>query len=145
VMRGFKVFLETYGAWRLSTANSMAPFLALPGITWAELRLPASQGPEDRHNVIFEGTVEQGIDWVRVPGGGLLNTYAAVDITKDSKEHAYNNSVALGLGVRLKYQVSPGWTIQPGMEAVRDHRWSIGSTRDDILIYLNWYRSWDID
>jgi hypothetical protein len=144
-LEGFQLFSNWFGSWQLPVSNSgdSASALSFPGLTWGELRYPGSQEPAEESDIILEGYVEQGVDTMRLNSLGTINFYANLDYITDSKELDWNNSIATGIGVKLKKLIGSNVLLQFGIEASRERRWVSGQTDNVIFVYLNWSSWWD--
>ena len=140
-MEGFQLFSNWFGSWHLSGSNSGD--LALPGLTWGELRYPGSQASEEDNDLVLEGYVEQGVDAMKLKDWGTINFYANLDYIVDNKELDWNNSIASGVGMKLKKLVGSNLLLQIGIEASRERRWISDQTDNVIFVYLNWSSWWD--
>ena len=144
-LEGFQLFSNWFGSWQLPNRHSgdSARALSFPGLTWGELRYPGSSDPAEESDIVLEGYVEQGVDTMRLNGLGTINFYANLDYITDSKELDWNNSIATGVGVKLKKLIGSNLLLQFGIEASRERRWVSGQTDNVIFVYLNWSSWWD--
>jgi hypothetical protein len=144
---GFQLFSNWFSSWQLrnSDHHSGEPVrpLGFPGITWGEIRYPGTQLPLDEDNLIFDGYVEQGVDWAHWGRWGTFNFYANLDFITDTEDLPWNNSIAYGAGVKLKKLVGSNVLLQFGIEAVHERRWVSDQDNDVIFVYLNWSGWWD--
>ncbi len=146
-MDGFQLFSNWFGSWQLpdshhGSSDQLRP-LAYPGLTWGEVRYPGSQDPVESDDIIFEGYTEQGVDWVNWGRWGTFNFYANLDYIVDTEKLEWNNSIAYGVGVKLKKVIGSNVLLQFGIEAARERRWVSDQTEDVIFVYLNWSGWWD--
>jgi hypothetical protein len=143
---GIQWFSNWHSSWHLrceSCGNQKTEHepLAFPGLTWGNVRYPASQEDSDTHNALLQGSVEQGVDWRSIERRGILNTYISLDYSFDTKRHDWNNFAKLGVGVKLKnFLDKDGFVV--GAKLVRDERFVSNSTNVSLMIYLNWYTGW---
>ena len=144
---GLELFSRWFGSWQLPGSNrytdETARPLGLPGVSWGEIRYPGTQQPLDENNLIFDAYVEQGVDWVKWDRWGTFNFYANLDFITDTEDLPWNNSIAYGVGVKLKKLVGSNVLLQFGVEAVHERRWISDQDNDVILVYLNWSGWWD--
>jgi len=144
---GFQLFSNWFSSWQLrnSDHDSDEPVrpLGFPGITWGEIRYPGTQLPLDEDNLIFDGYVEQGVDWANWGKWGTFNFYANLDFITDTEDLPWNNSIAYGAGVKLKKLVGSNMLLQFGIEAMHERRWVSDQDNDVIFVYLNWSGWWD--
>jgi len=146
-MDGFQLFSNWFGSWQLpnthdGSSDPVRP-LAFPGLTWGEVRYPGSQDPVESDDIIFEGYTEQGVDWVNWGRWGTFNFYANLDYIADTEKLEWNNSIAYGVGVKLKKLIGSNVLLQFGIEVARERRWVSDQTEDVIFVYLNWSSWWD--
>jgi hypothetical protein len=145
--QGFQLFSNWFNSWQLPgsdqrSADTLSP-LGFPGITWGEIRYPGTQLPLDESNLILDGYVEQGVDWMDWGKWGTFNFYANLDFITDTEDLAWNNSIAYGAGVKLKKLIGDNVLLQYGIEAVHERRWINDQNNDVIFVYLNWSGWWD--
>lgn len=146
-MDGFQLFSNWFASWqfpngRHSSDDPVRP-LGFPGLTWGEVRYPGSQDPVEIDDTIFEGYVEQGVDWANWGRWGTLNSYVNLDLNADTEKLEWNNSITYGAGVKLKKVFGSNLLLQFGIEAARERRWVSDRTEDVIFVYLNWSSWWD--
>jgi hypothetical protein len=144
---GVTAYVDGYGSWQLRCTScaesSVLAGRAMPGLIWAELRYPASHDPLENDDLLIEGVVEQGIDWMRVGDRGALNTFASLEFQADTEGLDYYRSISGGLGVKLKFPFGRTGLLQIGAEYVVDHRWESDVTQDVVMGFINWSTSWD--
>lgn len=145
-LKGIQWFSNWYSSWRLpcsacSGQGSGRP-LAMPGFSWGEIRYPGSQVDVESRDTILEGSLEQGIDWAHVNGGGALNTFLEIDYIFDTKRHDWNNAVKPGLGVKLKRRIGKS-DFQIGAKYVQDYRFVNDRSDASVIVFVNWFRGWD--
>ena len=134
-LKGSTLFMDGYGTWKLSQRN--------PGEFWAELRYPASHDPLEEEDLIFEGVLEQGIDWSRIGEQGRFNTFAILEWQYDSEGLDYYRSLAGGLGVKLRFPMGDAGLLQIGAKYLIDRRWESRVTEDGVIGFLSWSTAWD--
>ncbi|MCK5662132.1 MAG: hypothetical protein KAI17_01530 [Thiotrichaceae bacterium] len=144
-MDGFQLFSNWYGTWDLPNVNSSdsGRAMSFPGITWGEIRYPGSQAPSEDNDIILEGYVEQGVDWMKLDTLGTINFYANLDYITDSKELDWNNSITSGVGIKLKKVIGSNLLLEFGIEAAHERRWVSDQTDNVVFVYLNWSSWWD--
>jgi hypothetical protein len=134
-------------------AASAAP-IGYPGSTWGAVVFPASVGGEERSgqlvrdNVLLQGKLEQGVDWLRFGDDKYkLNTYAAIGYTFDNKGFSYNNKLSPALGVKVTRTVGTG-TLDLGLQVVHEYRLKPGRTErksdTGVQAYVGWWFGWDL-
>ena len=141
-------FVDWLGLWSLAASDLAEDSewrpLGYPGLIWGEVRYPSSHDPTERHDLLAEGAVEQGIDWVRVGPGKVFNTFASLEYTVDTEKLDYNNSVTVGAGAKLKIDLRGHGLLQIGVQYVWDRRWISASDRDGFLAFVNWSGWWSL-
>ncbi len=144
---GVTLFLNGFASWqlncRLCSEGSVLNGRPLPGLIWAELRSPASHDPTENDDVLLEGAMEQGIDWMAIGDRGALNTFVHLGLKADTQGLDYYRSVTGGLGIKLKLAAGRNGLVQIGAKYTADHRWETGATEHLASIFLNWSTSWD--
>jgi hypothetical protein len=145
---GVSVFVDLVSSWALEDVLSRevtasAP-IGLPGSIWAEARYPASFDSLERDSVIFEGGVEQGIDWFELADRSTLNTFIGADWTVDSTDLDYNNRVSIGLGGQVKFGFGRSGLFRVGGGYSVEHNLITGETTDGPVVFARWSTTWDM-
>jgi len=144
---GFQGFTNWFGSWSPEllqyTDESGQSFpLSYPGFTWGGLRYPGSQDKDEEYDLILEGALEQGIDWVAVENV-IFNTFFKLKYVVDNQDYAWNNSVTYGVGSKLKIPIANSGIVQFGVQFSQNKRLISGRTEDDVIFFLNWSFWWD--
>ena len=146
-LHGVTLFVNGFASWqlkcRLCAEGNLLDGRPLPGLMWAELRSPASHDPTENDDLLLEGAIEQGIDWMSIGDRGALNTFIDLGLQADTQGLDYYRSVAGGLGIKLKFAMGRNGLLQIGAKYTADHRWETGTTEDVAGVFLNWSTSWD--
>jgi hypothetical protein len=138
-LHGSMWFLDWYYNWAPTPSNS--GLLSYPGFTWGEIRCPGAQDASESGNTIFEGAIEQGLDWFQ-KDNTTLNTFAELKYITDSTGLDWNNEYTLGAGIKLKFTGIKNWNIHFGVKYNRERRWKSNSTEDEVIGFLNWSTGW---
>jgi len=107
----------------------------LPGSTWGQ----ASYEKADIAGPGVLGYVNQGIDWITLPGDLTLNTFAELRyrLREDNKE--FYNGYGPVIGVELRR--SP-WHI--GMDYYWERYPELSETSNRLQFYVSWFHDWDL-
>lgn len=99
--------------------------------------------PEERNNYVFEGSIEQGVDWGRFHQRYTINTFADLRFSVDKEKLDYNNRMVPGVGAKLKIAAGPG-IVQIGVKGAYEDRFV--THRKDSFVYgfVNWWFGWDL-
>jgi len=145
---GLTYFADWFSYWDLSdlagsgAGKSFLP-LGFPGTTWGQLRYPASQFGEETSDTLIEGSLEQGIDWVRISANSFFNTFVEVDYTFDSKDLEWYNKIKWAPGAKVKAFVARNALLEVGAMYRWQYRTKPNQTKSDPVVFLNWSTSWD--
>lgn len=126
----------------LAASQPVAAVEGLRGSTWGELRWDLPREGED--NLLFNGWIKQGIDWLR-SGNTTLNTYAVLRYKWDTEQLDWNNTVAPGVGISID-TYNPGGVIATiGFE----YQWEKllygpDTMNQKAVVYVNWVGWWDL-
>ena len=109
--------------------------LGYPGSTWGEL----SRDLDGLEGNATMGSVRQGIDWVKLPGGFVLNTFGVYRWRMRSELRPFFNAHGPGAGFNvsrgpLELGMDFSWIRYP--ELHRDTR--------DFAVYGIWFKKWDL-
>ncbi len=130
-----EIYFDWYYGWDLKRFLVSSYFIGLPGSTWGHLTY-------DVTGINGSGTmgyVNQGIDWLKLPGGVTLNTFAEFRWIGREKNTEFYDSSGPAVGVELrKWMFRAGadyyWQRYPGLKLTSDH----------MQYYITWYYSWDL-
>ncbi len=130
-------------ALALSPAAARGLELRYPGSMWSEFRFPSASVPEERNDYVFEGAVEQGIDWVKFHKRYTVNTFADFRFTVDKEKLDYTNRLMPGVGLKLKVAVGPG-IVQVGVKGAYEDRFESRRRSSFVYGFVNWWFGWDL-
>lgn len=116
--------------------------LGYPGYTWGSLEYPASVAVE-RNNLLFDGKIEQGIDWHQYESW-MLNTFVDLRYTLDSQGYDWNNRIAPGIGFKFRRAFSQLGVADIGAKYTYESRWKNDANGSGIKVFVNWYFDWNL-
>ncbi len=125
--------------------------IGYPGSAWSVLTVnpsPIRGTPED-NNVLLQGKVEQGVDWMRFGEDKRwrLNTYASVGYSWDKNGLAYNNKVVPAVGVKVSRDFESG-VVDIGVQAVHQRNFrgvTAGPSRGTgVQVYASYWFGWNL-
>jgi hypothetical protein len=124
---------------------AVAEPVGYPGSTWSTLTGPAGVAGTEEKNVVLQGKLEQGIDWVRLGKNKnwTLNTYLSAGYSVDKDKLDYNNKIVPALGVKLSRKFDNG-VVDFGIQAVHERRWIDGKSGSGIQAYATYWFGWDL-
>lgn len=133
-----------------SSDTSSGP-IGYPGSTWGVLTLnPGVRGAEEKHNVLLQGKVEQGIDWFAfgTDKNWRFNTYVSMGYTADKNGLAYNNKVVPAIGAKVSRRYESG-VLDLGLQAVQETQFRgvpSGGRRTDtgVQLYASYWFGWNL-
>ncbi len=136
-----ELYLSGYYDWDLNKSSiiNISGIVGLPGSIWAYLN-------HDARGLTGSGAmgwINQGIDWITLPGGIRFNTYAEYRYRHRTKQNQYYDAQGPALGLEFKKSV-----LKLGM----DYYWESYPEappnqpgRSNYLeFYLTWYIDWDL-
>lgn len=129
----------------MSTPIFAAEPLGYPGSAWAVLTFPASTTGLEKDNTLFQGKVEQGIDWFHLDSAERwkFNTYVSFGYSADSKAIGYNNKAVPALGAKLTRTYTNG-AIDFGVQAIHENRWIDGVSNNGVQAYVSTWFGWNL-
>lgn len=130
-------------AFLAAAVSAQAEPIAYPGSTWGAVVFPSSGTTTEKDNTLFQGKVEQGIDWFRFADNWKFNTYANVSYSLDNRGYDYNNKVVPAIGVKATREFSNG-TFDVGAQLVHERRWKSDSEGDALQAYASWWFGWNL-
>lgn len=127
----------------MTFSGSAGAIEGMRGATWGELRYDIPR--DGQENLLLDGWVKQGIDWVKW-GDTTLNTYAKIRYRWDSEGYVWNNLAGPAVGVSLDMYVPAGLSVSVGFEYMWESRFEDDRDAFDHLAiaYINWYGWWDL-
>ncbi len=131
-----KTLLESSRYRKTFIAKALSPIVGLSGHTFGSVSRDV-HGPFG--NGVY-GLIQQGIDWVRLPGDTLLRTYGESSYMTRSWEPQYYDLLTNSAGIELTekhFRVGVEYSVQ---------RWtrqspSTGTTRG-VFPFFGWYHDW---
>ncbi|MBI1819411.1 MAG: hypothetical protein HYR81_03700 [Nitrospirae bacterium] len=123
----------------------LAAGLGFPGKALAIQGFPGSTWDQVSHDVDrlvgtgAMGNINQGIDWVTLPGGITLNTFAEVRYRFRSENRPYFNEYGEAVGVEFKKSI-----FHLGADYVWERYPEIPDTSNKVQFYLTWFYDWDM-
>ena len=133
-------YLAGYYNWDVSKLSGMnsSKIVGLPGSIWFNLTYDA-KGLTGSGSM---GWINQGIDWVTLPGGIVFDTYVEYRYRSQTKQKEYYNAYGPVVGLEFKksfFRLGADyyWRKYP--------EWPVGGQRTNYLeFYLTWYVDWDL-
>lgn len=110
-------------------------FEALPGSTWGN----ASYEKADIAGPGVLGYVNQGVDWITLPGELTLNTFAEFRYRFRENNKEFYNAYGPAIGVELR---RAPWHI--GVDYYWERFPELRETSNRLQLYLSWYHDWDL-
>lgn len=122
--------------------------LAYPGSNWSVLTVNPgviSGSPED-NNVLLQGKLEQGIDWVKFGDKKrwTLNTYVSLGYSVDKNKLDYNNKLVPAIGVKVSRSYEHG-VVDFGVQAVHENHFRATGGRKSgsgVQAYASYWFGW---
>lgn len=107
----------------------------LPGSTWGQV----SYEEADIAGPGIIGYVNQGVDWITLPGALTVNTFAEFRyrFRQDNKE--FHNAYGPALGVELHRSL---WHL--GVDYFWEQYPELQERSNRLQLYLRWYQDWDL-
>lgn len=122
--------------------------IAYPGYTWGSLSYtPSGIDQVEDNNIMFQGVLNQGIDWMKINDNWTFNTYAQVSVNTDRNGLDYNNKIVPSVGAKLSKGYENG-VVDFGVEMFHEQRFgdlykSTNRTDTGIKVYANYWFGWD--
>ena len=107
----------------------------LPGSSWGLLSY-------DVDSLVGSGAmgwINQGIDWVKLPGGLMLNTFTEFRYRFRTENAQYYNAFGPAVGIELRK--SP---FHFGIDYYWERYPELGQNDDKFQFYLTYYYEWDL-
>ncbi len=135
--RGWWVWMIGVGVIAAAGCPPAAAFdiEGVPGSTWGQTTYENQSltGPG------AQGYLNQGIDWVTLPGGVTVNTFAEARFRLREKNKAYFNAYGPALGLELR---------KSHLKLGADYYWErfpeLSESSNRVQYYLSWYYEWDL-
>lgn len=107
----------------------------MPGSTWGQL----THDVDDLVGSGAMGYINQGIDWVKLPGDITLNTFAEFRYRLRTKNDEFFDAYGPAVGVELKK-----WMFHLGASYYWEHFPEADESSRKVQYYLNWFYGWDL-
>lgn len=107
----------------------------LPGSTWGQITY-------DNDNLTGSGSmgnINQGVDWLTLPGGITLNTFAEYRYRVRAKNKLYYDTHGPALGIELKKSI-----FQAGFDFYWEYFPELGRTSNNREFFLIGFYDWDL-
>jgi len=125
--------------------------LGYPGSNWSELTFSPGviKGTKEDNNILLQGKVEQGIDWMKVSDKWKLNTYASFGYSMDKNKLDYNNKLVPAVGVKLVRDFDHG-VLNLGVQAVHERHFNVGPevtgpvSGSGVQVYASYWFGWNL-
>jgi len=132
----FQYYLTWFYDWDLNRGSlKSSRVLGYPGSVWGTAYY-------DNDSLVGSGTlgyINQGINWVTLPGKVIVNTFAEFRFQLRSANKDFYNTYSEAVGVEL--QRSP---FHLGMDYVWQRFPVLGEQSNKLQFYLTWYYDWDL-
>jgi stress response protein SCP2 len=129
-------YLTWYYDWDLKRASPGGLNVqGFPGSTWGNI----SHDVDKLVGTGAMGYINQGIDWVRLPGEITFNTFAEFRYRFRSENKEFYNAYSKAVG--LEFKKSP---FRLGMDYVWERFPALGEQSDKVQYYLTWFYDWDL-
>lgn len=137
---GYEYTFGWYYSKDLKPDESTLPLEGIPFSTWAKLSNDAS-GPTGSGGM---GWIQQGIDWITLPGDINVNTFVKYSYRAREKEKEYYNAQGPSIGIEFSKSyfnigVSRYWEAFPESPD-RNERKAQATTQ----YFAGWYYPWDL-
>lgn len=127
-------------------AVASAEPIGYPGSAWFIAASPSAPNEAEKHNNLYQGKIEQGIDWAFLDDAKKFrfNTYMSVAATADSAGLVYNNKYAPAVGARISYDAGKNTRIDFGVQEVYENRWVDKSSASTAQVYISIWSGWNL-
>lgn len=128
-----------------TTDQAKAEPVAYPGSNWSALTGPSGASGAERDNILLQGRIEQGIDWVRFGTDNklTLNTFASAAYSVDTRGLDYNNKFAPAFGMKVRRSFDSG-VLDVGVQLVNERRWKSKSDATISQVFISYWFGWDL-
>jgi len=119
--------------------------LGYPGSAWAVVTFPTSTSGPEKDNLMFQGKIEQGIDWMYLDSKSKwkLNTYVSFGYSVDSEAFGYNNKAVPAIGVKTVRSFDNG-VLEFGVQAIHEDRWIDNVSSNGVQAYASTWFGWNL-
>lgn len=118
--------------------------LPMPGSTWGNIRFPSSAQPAESDNLLLNGAIEQGVDFMKISPNTVLNFFGRVDYRWDTEGLDFNRKLLFGTGFKLRHYFSDTFVMSVGAKYEIDKRFVIERSSDGLLLFGQWFGSWHL-
>ncbi|MBI4665580.1 MAG: hypothetical protein HY751_04125 [Nitrospinae bacterium] len=130
-----QAYATTFIEWDLAQENHPTWFAALPGSFWGAI----SYDNDKISGSGVMGFINQGIDWIILPGDIAVNTYAEYRHRSRNENQKYYD--AGGPAVGLELRKSP---VRLGVDYYWERLPVLGESSERAQIYFGWYFDWNL-
>ncbi len=130
-----EVYLAWYYDWDLGKFFASPYFMGLPGSTWGILTY-------DMNGINGSGAlgyVNQGIDWVKLPGDVVFNTFVEYRLRAREKNTAFYDAEGPAVGIEFRK-----WFLRAGADYYWERFTGLHKDSNHMQYYISWYYSWDL-
>lgn len=132
-----EIYLTWYYDWDLKPKGKelFLGIKGLPGSNWASMTYDIN----GLNGSGVQGFINQGIDWFKLPGDIMFNTFAEYRLKTRTKNKQYydTNGIALGIDLRksvFHFGVNYYWEKLP----------ELSQSSNRVQFYLTWFQTWDL-
>lgn len=139
-----KMFVLLFALVMSAPAFAIDP-IGYPGSAWAVVTFPTSTTGAEKDNLMFQGKIEQGIDWMYLDSKDKwkLNTYVSFGYSVDSEAFGYNNKAVPAIGVKTVRSFNNG-VLEFGVQAIHEDRWIDGVSSNGVQAYASTWFGWNL-
>ncbi len=130
-------YLSWYQGWDLGLTKKIGSLdiLGLPGSTWGQV----THDVDDLVGTGTMGYINQGIDWTKLPGDIVFNTFLEFRYRFRSRNHDFFDAYSEAIG--MEFKKSP---FRLGLDYVFERFPGLNEGSSKIQFYLTWYYDWDL-
>lgn len=128
--------LIVFAALSVAAPAAGLDYIGLPGSTWGALT-------HDVDSLVGSGTqgyINQGIDWVKLPGEITFNTFAEFRWRFRSENNEFYNAYSGATGVEFKRA-----PFRLGINYVWERYPAAGDQSNNMQYYISYYYAWDLN
>lgn len=141
-----KKTLVTLALVALSGAALAQP-VGYPGINWSVLTLNPGviRDTGERDNMLLQGNLEQGVDWVHFGEGNRwrFTSYGSLGYSVDRAGLDYNNKLVPAVGVKISRSYDNG-VVDLGVQAVHERHFRSNRSGTGVQAYASYWFGWDL-
>lgn len=126
--------------------------IGYPGSNWSVLTVNPGviRGTAEDNNVLLQGKLEQGIDWVKFGSNKewTFNTYASLGYSVDRNALAYNNKLVPAIGAKISRKFDNG-VLDLGLQAVHENHFrgvpaGTPESGNGVQLYASYWFGWNL-